>query len=144
MTILDKMNHGENGSTKEKEHIEPKKDARTTKKDQGEIASSASTLLTEVESQFKNMMAEFQASKGFSVNTGEQPVDTTVEVLSSKDVVVSIAVLLSYIRHCVNNGIKKDITVKIGYNRPPSIPMNFAINEELLGDIYPGDVVEIN
>ena len=90
------------------------------------------------------MMSEFGAIKGFSVDTGEQPVDTMIELLSGKDVAVSIAVLLSYIRYCVNHGIKKDITIKIGYNKPPAIPMNFAINEELLGDIYPGDVVEIN
>jgi len=107
-------------------------------------ASSDSELLSAVESQFKNIMSEFQANSGFSVNTGEQPVDTMVEVLSGKDVAVSIAVLLSYIRYCVNHGIKKDITLKIGYNKPPSVPMNFAINEELLGEIYPGDVVEIN
>lgn len=107
-------------------------------------ASSDSELLSAVESQFKSIMSEFQANSGFSVNTGEQPVDTMVEVLSGKDVAVSIAVLLSYIRYCVNHGIKKDITLKIGYNKPPSVPMNFAINEELLGEIYPGDVVEIN
>ena len=56
----------------------------------------------------------------------------------------SIAVLLSFIRYCINHNIKKEITVKVGYNKPPSIPMNFAINEELLDEIYPGDVVEIN
>lgn len=106
--------------------------------------SSGSELLNTVESQFQKMMSEFGAIKGFSVDTGEQPVDTMIELLSGKDVAVSIAVLLSYIRYCVNHGIKKDITLKIGYNKPPAIPMNFAINEELLGDIYPGDVVEIN
>ena len=44
----------------------------------------------------------------------------------------------------MNHGLKKDITLKIGYNKPPSVPMNFAINEEMLEDIYPGDEVEIN
>ena len=90
------------------------------------------------------MMAEFQANTGFSVNTGEQPVDTMIELLSGRGVAVSIAVLLSYIRYCVNRGLKKEITLKIGYNKPAAVPMNFAVNEELLEEIYPGDVVEIN
>lgn len=134
MTILDKTR----GNTISK--------PRTTSKPETENKQeySDSSILTQVESQFKNMMSQFQANTGFSVNTGEQPVDTMIELLSHKDVVVSVAVLLSYIRYCVNHGLKKDITVKIGYNKPPTIPMNFAINEELLGEIYPGDVVEIN
>ena len=132
MTILDKT-RGKTAHT-----------PNTTKKQENSQESSDSSILTQVESQFKNMMAQFQANTGFSVNTGEQPVDTMIELLSHKDVVVSVAVLLSYIRYCVNHGLKKDITVKIGYNKPPTIPMNFAINEELLGEIYPGDVVEIN
>lgn len=100
--------------------------------------------LTEVESQFSRMMEQFKASTGFSVNTSEPAVDTMVEVLSSKSVMVSLTILLSYIRYCVNHGVKKDITLKIGYNKPPSLPMNFAINEEMLEEIYPGDTVEIN
>ena len=97
-----------------------------------------------VESQFSKMMEQFKASTGFSVNTAEPAVDTMVEVLSSKGVMVSLTILLSYIRYCINHGVKKDITLKIGYNKPPSIPMNFAINEEMLEEIYPGDVIEIN
>ena len=131
MTILDKTNGNKTDS--------PKK-AETEKK----VESSDTALLTQVESQFKHMMAEFQANTGFSVNTGEQPVDTMIELLSGKGVAVSIAVLLSYIRYCVNRGLKKEITLKIGYNKPASVPMNFAVNEELLEEIYPGDVVEIN
>ena len=104
----------------------------------------STTILTQVESQFKNMMAQFQANSGFSVNTGEQPVDTMIELLSSAGVNVSIVLLLSYIRYCINHGLKKDITLKIGYNKPSTIPMNFAVNEELLEEIFPGDVVEIN
>ena len=100
--------------------------------------------LNSVESQFSKMMEQFSASTGFSVNTAENAVDTMVEVLSSKGVMVSLTVLLAYIRYCINHGVKKDITLKIGYNKPPSIPMNFAINEEMLEEIYPGDVVEIN
>ena len=100
--------------------------------------------LNSVESQFSKMMEQFKASTGFSVNTAENAVDTMVEILSSKGVMVSLTVLLAYIRYCINHGVKKDITLKIGYNKPPSIPMNFAINEEMLEEIYPGDVVEIN
>lgn len=137
MTILDKVN----GAQPKNKHGHKK---AIEQKPETNNESSDSQMLTAVETQFKNMMSEFQANAGFSVNTGEQPVDTMIEVLSGKDVVVSIAVLLSYIRYCVNHGIKKDITLKIGYNKPPSVPMNFAINEELLGEIYPGDVVEIN
>ena len=137
MTILDKAR----GIQKDTSERKPK-DAAPSK---GTAEDSSQTeLLNAVESQFKSMMSEFQANTGFSVNTGEQPVDTMIELLSGKDVVVSVAVLLSYIRYCVNHNIKKDITVKIGYNKPASVPMNFAINEELLGEIYPGDTVEIN
>lgn len=131
MTILDKAN----GAAKAKSP----KDAP-----EKHVESSDTELLTQVESQFKHMMAEFQANTGFSVNTGEQPVDTMIELLSGKGVAVSIAVLLSYIRYCVNRGLKKEITLKIGYNKPAAVPMNFAVNEELLEEIYPGDVVEIN
>ena len=106
--------------------------------------TAQSEQLTEVESQFKHMLDEFRANTGFSVNTSEPAVDTMIEVLSSKNVMVSLTVLLSYIRYCVNHGLKKDITIKIGYNKPPSVPMNFALNEEMIEDIYPGDVVEIN
>ena len=150
MTILDKARGGGKPVGESTTKKEPKKE---TKKEQPkEVASDESKaidqtnaqLLTEVESQFKNIMAEFQANTGFSVNTGEQPVDAMIEVLSSKGVVVSIAVLLSYIRHCINHGIKKEIKVRIGYNKPAGVPMNFAVNEELLEDIYPGDSVEIN
>ena len=130
MTILDKVKEG--------------KETSSEKKQEKPTDSSGTELLTQVESQFKHMMAEFQANTGFSVNTGEQPVDTMIELLSGRGVAVSIAVLLSYIRYCVNRGLKKEITLKIGYNKPASVPMNFAVNEELLEEIYPGDVVEIN
>ena len=139
MTLLDKMAGG-NQSKPETNAETPKKEEAVEKTPQ----SSASELLNTVESQFEKMMEGFNAVRGFSVETGDQAVDTMIELLSSKEVAVSITVLLSYIRYCVNHGIKKDITLKIGYNKPPAIPMNFAINEELLGDIYPGDVVEIN
>ena len=115
-----------------------------TSKPDPEIVSDNAQMLSAVESQFKNILQEFQANKGFSVDTGEQPVDTMVELLSSAGVNVSIVLLLSYIRYCINHGLKKDITLKIGYNKPAAIPMNFAVNEELLEEIFPGDVVEIN
>ena len=148
MTILDKARKGEEtNDTKSKPSAETK-DVKAQKMDEGEneqaTDSSESQVLNAVESQFKNLMSEFQANTGFSVNTGEQPVDTMIELLSSPGVNVSIVLLLSFIRHCINHGIKKDITLKIGYNKPPSIPMNFAVNEELLEDIYPGNVIEIN
>ena len=152
MTILDKARGGGKPigeSTVKKEHKkeQPKEDSKQSQAASDEsnvIDQTNAQLLTAVESQFKNIMAEFQANTGFSVNTGEQPVDAMIEVLSSKGVVVSIAVLLSYIRHCINHGINKEIKLKIGYNKPAGVPMNFAVNEELLEDIYPGDVVEIN
>ena len=131
MTLLDKIS----------KNTEQKNDKPASEK---QAESSDASILNTVESQFQKIMSEFNAIGGFSVDTGEQPVDTMIELLSGKEVAVSITVLLSYIRYCVNHGIKKDITLKIGYNKPPSIPMNFAINEELLGEIYPGDVVEIN
>ena len=146
MTILDRSKEAQSDEANKSHKEEAKVSAEEGKKNppQEETASDGSSLLSGVESQFKNIMAEFQANTGFSVDTGEQPVDTMLELLSGKEVAVSIAVLLSYIRYCVNHGLKKDITLKIGYNKPPTVPMNFAINDELLGDIYPGDVVEIN
>ena len=150
MTILDKARGGEKpiseSTTKKETEKEPQKEQpKEVASDESKaIDQTNAQLLSEVESQFKNIMAEFQANTGFSVNTGEQPVDAMLEVLSSKGVVVSIAVLLSYIRHCINHGIKKEIKVRIGYNKPAGVPMNFAVNEELLEDIYPGDSVEIN
>ena len=145
MTILDKAKMGEEkpvNESKEKNQVQ-KADENATKPDP-EIVTDNAQILSAVESQFKNIMQEFQASKGFSVDTGEQPVDTMVELLSSAGVNVSIVLLLSYIRYCINHGLKKDITLKIGYNKPAAIPMNFAVNEELLEEIFPGDVVEIN
>ena len=145
MTILDKAKMGEEkpvNESKEKNQVQ-KADEKTTKPDP-EIVTDNAQILSAVESQFKNIMQEFQANKGFSVDTGEQPVDTMVELLSSAGVNVSIVLLLSYIRYCINHGLKKDITLKIGYNKPAAIPMNFAVNEELLEEIFPGDVVEIN
>ncbi len=145
MTILDKAKMGEGkpvNESKEKNQVQ-KADEKATKPDP-EIVTDNAQILSAVESQFKNIMQEFQASKGFSVDTGEQPVDTMVELLSSAGVNVSIVLLLSYIRYCINHGLKKDIPLKIGYNKPAAIPMNFAVNEELLEEIFPGDVVEIN
>ena len=140
MTILDKAKKGEDKPIKESKETQK----QPTKPDAEVVSSDSASMLTAVESQFKNIMQEFQASKGFSVDTGEQPVSTMIEVLSSAGVNVSIVLLLSYIRYCVNHGLKKDITIKVGYNKPAAIPMNFAVNEELLEEIFPGDVVEIN
>ena len=147
MTILDKAKRdadGEqnNNAPTKKEKTKASSDA--TNKPDPEIVSDNAQVLSAVESQFKNILQELQANKGFSVDTGEQPVDTMVELLSSAGVNVSIVLLLSYIRYCINHGLKKDITLKIGYNKPAAIPMNFAVNEELLEEIFPGDVVEIN
>lgn len=128
MTILDKI----------------KTESNSSESKLGSKQDSSKSELSSVESQFKNIMDEFNAHTGFSVNTSEPPADTMVEILSSKSVMVSITILLAYIRYCVNHGLKKDIILKIGYNKPPSVPMNFAINEEMLEDIYPGDEVEIN
>lgn len=153
MTILDKARKGEETPIVESKQTNEKKVKETkedTTKDSGQtkpdaiVVSDDSQMLTAVESQFKTIMQEFQANKGFSVDTGEQPVDTMVELLSSSGVNVSIVLLLSFIRYCINHGLKKEITLKIGYNKPAAIPMNFAVNEELLEEVFPGDVVEIN
>ena len=153
MTILDKARKGEETPIVESKQTSDKKVKETkgdTTKDSGQtkpdaiVVSDDSQMLSAVESQFKTIMQEFQANKGFSVDTGEQPVDTMVELLSSSGVNVSIVLLLSFIRYCINHGLKKEITLKIGYNKPAAIPMNFAVNEELLEEVFPGDVVEIN
>lgn len=148
MTILDKAKKGEDPTKKtqvndSKETPKQNSEDNPTKPD-AEVVSDNAQMLSAVESQFKNIMREFQANQGFSVDTGQQPVDTMVELLSSAGVNVSIVLLLSYIRYCINHGLKKEITLKIGYNKPAAIPMNFAVNEELLEEIFPGDVVEIN
>ena len=146
MTILDKIKNGNgktetNANANQKENV---KDEGKGNKDALSDDSSNSSILSKVESQFKGMMEEFYANRGFNVNTGEQPVDTMIEILAHPSVNVSLVLLLSYIRFCINHGVKKDITIKIGYNKPASLPMNFVVNVELLEDIYPGDVVEIN
>jgi hypothetical protein len=148
MTILDKAKKGEDPTKKtqvneSKETPKQNSEDNPTKPD-AEVVSDNAQMLSAVESQFKNIMREFQANQGFSVDTGQQPVDTMVELLSSAGVNVSIVLLLSYIRYCINHGLKKEITLKIGYNKPAAIPMNFAVNEELLEEIFPGDIVEIN
>ena len=133
MTILDRVNK--------------QPEAEQTKKNETQNAqqdSSESQVASMVQSQFEKMMEEFRANAGFSVDTGEQPVSTMIELLSSKWVNLPIIVLLAYIRYCINHCLKKDITVKIGYNKPPSVPMNFAVNEEMIEEHYPSDVVEIN
>lgn len=146
MTILDKARKGgetpivESTTTKKGET----KEQQSATKPDPEVVSDDSQMLSAVENQFKTILQEFQANKGFSVDTGEQPVDTMIELLSSSGVNVSIVLLLSFIRYCINHGLKKDITVKVGYNKPAAIPMNFAVNEELLEEVFPGDVVEIN
>ena len=147
MTILDKAKRDADGGQNDNPPTKKEKtkaSSDTNGKPDPEIVSDNAQVLSAVESQFKNILQEFQANKGFSVDTGEQPVDTMVELLSSAGVNVSIVLLLSYIRYCINHGLKKDITLKIGYNKPAAIPMNFAVNEELLEEIFPGDVVEIN
>ena len=144
MTMLDKMRNGEAKPETPPPPPTTKNDTEENKQKKEDETSDSSQLLSQVESQFKNMMSEFQANAGFRVDTGEQAIDTMIEVMSDKGVVVSIAVLLSYIRYCINHGVKKDITLKIGYNKPAPLPMNFAINEELLEEIYPSDTVEIN
>ena len=135
MTILDKINKGEDEKG-------VSKDAK--KQEEVQQESSETQVVNLVQSQFEKMMEEFRANAGFSVDTGEQPVSTMIELLSSKWVNLPIIVLLAYIRYCINHGLKKDITVKIGYNKPASVPMNFAVNEEMIEEHYPSDVVEIN
>lgn len=135
MTILEKLN-------KEQQKVEfPVKnpEPKTAPK---EIDEAKVDNL--VETHFEKLMEEFRANAGFSVDTGEQPVSTMIELLSSKWVNLPIIVLLAYIRYCINHGLKKEITVKIGYNKPASVPMNFAVNEEMVEEHYPSDVVEIN
>ena len=142
MTILEKIN-GENQNIGEKNQREKAVgDGKTNQEASPE--SSESTVESIVQSQFEKMMEEFRANAGFSVDTGEQPVSTMIELLSSKWVNLPIIVLLAYIRYCINHGLKKEITVKIGYNKPASVPMNFAVNEEMIEEHYPSDVVEIN
>ena len=142
MTILDKEKHNNDSKPTVDKHPQNTNEHASSVPDAE--SSSSQVSLTQVESQFRHIMDEFKINSGFNVNTGEQPVDTMIEILSSKGVAVSIAILLSYIRHCINNGSKKEITLKIGFNKPPEIPMNFAVNEELLEDIYPGNIIEIN
>jgi hypothetical protein len=131
MTILDRVNK------KPDEEQKPEKQQEAPSSTESQVANV-------VQSQFEKMMEEFRANAGFSVDTGEQPVSTMIELLSSKWVNLPIIVLLAYIRYCINHGLKKDITVKIGYNKPASVPMNFAVNEEMIEEHYPSDVVEIN
>lgn len=72
------------------------------------------------------------------------PSDTAVELIGEKGVLASIVILLSYIRYYVNSNSKGEITVKIGYNKPPSMPFVFSVNDSIVDDIYPGQTLDIN
>jgi len=72
------------------------------------------------------------------------PSDATINIIGEKSCIVTLMILLSYIRHYLNTGGQGEITLKIGYNKPPSVPFEFTVNDQLLDDIYPGDSLEIN
>ena len=101
----------------------------------------AQSTESSMENHLEQMVEQLGLGSGFDQ---DNIADTMIEILGAKDDITSIAVLLSYIKFCINHNIQKDITVKIGHNRPPTAPMNFTLNDEILEDIYPGEVVEIN
>ena len=87
-----------------------------------------------------------EAVPGIVVDSDALPLESEVmiDLIAEKSNIVSIVILLSYIRHYINTGKKGDILVKIGYNKPPAAPFNFALDDELVDDIYPGTEIEIN
>ena len=130
MTLMEKLKNESSAQPKEK----PEK-----------AAESAASAMKQMQEQFKEFMTSVKATTGFGVDPSlENVVETNMQFASSKDVLVAITILLSYIRYCINHNVQKDITVKIGHNKPPSLPFHFVINDELLDEIYPGDEIEIN
>lgn len=126
MTLLEKQNSTNRKPT-------PQKTEQIQKSDESSI-----------ENKFMEMFEQMKITSGFKVDNPNNLGDAHFEIVGSKDVITSITVLLAYIRYCINNNLKKDINVKIGYNKPANSPMNFTLNDELLEDFYPGEVVEIN
>ncbi len=79
-----------------------------------------------------------------STNAKGIPGESIIDMIGDRNNLVSIVILLSYIRHYLNTGKQGDITIKIGYNKPPTCPFSFSVNEESVEDIYPGETLEIN
>ena len=82
-------------------------------------------------------IAEMRERKGI-------PSEAVYTVIGERGVLVSLSILFSYIRYYLNTGAQGDITIKIGHNKPPSMPFSFTVNEQLLDDIYPSNELEIN
>ena len=113
-------------------------DKRFHKNDDAKVSSGAvvnSMVLSETEG--KNNIVQNAGGQGV-------PVESIIDIIGDRSNIVSTIILLSYIRHILNTGSKGEIKVKVGYNKPPSIPFNFAVNEQTVDDYYPGEVLEIN
>lgn len=69
--------------------------------------------------------------------------ETDIKIIGDKTAIMQIVVLLSYIRHFLQNNEQGNIDVSIGKNMNSSF-FGLQVNEQEIPDIYPTETVEIN
>ncbi len=71
-------------------------------------------------------------------------VDAEIRMVGDKYTISQVVMLLSYIRHAIRTGEKKDIKVSIGKKKSSPDSFNFVVNNSDVDDLIPMDVAEIN
>ena len=71
-------------------------------------------------------------------------VDAEMRMVGDKYTISQVVMLLSYIRHAIRTGEKKDIKVSIGKKKSSPDSFNFVLNYSDVDDLIPMDVAEIN
>lgn len=69
--------------------------------------------------------------------------ETEIRLFGNRNTIIGIVTLISYIRNCINNRNKKDITVSIGKN-VENVDFDFIVNNSVTDDLVAKDSVEIN
>lgn len=71
-------------------------------------------------------------------------VDAEIRMVGDKYTISQVVMLMSYIRHAIRTGEKKDIKVSIGKKKSSPDSFNFVVNNSDVDDLIPLDVAEIN
>jgi hypothetical protein len=71
-------------------------------------------------------------------------VDAEIRMVGDKYTISQVVMLMSYIRHAIRTGEKKDIKVSIGKKKSSPDSFNFVVNNSDVDDLIPMDVAEIN
>ena len=71
-------------------------------------------------------------------------VDAEMRMVGDKYTISQVVMLMSYIRHAIRTGEKKDIKVSIGKKKSSPDSFNFVVNNSDVDDLIPMDVAEIN